>query len=66
MKIITGLEQSHNEQYKLINYYKELSEAHTKFSLDVMNKSMLAVDLIKKYEQDEFSSSSNNQQTETT
>jgi hypothetical protein len=33
----------------MINHYKQLSEEKTKFSLEVVNKSMLAVDLIRKY-----------------
>lgn len=33
----------------MINRYKLMSEEKTKFSLEVINKSMLAVDLIKKY-----------------
>jgi|APSaa5957512535_1039671.scaffolds.fasta_scaffold329209_2 hypothetical protein len=33
----------------MINRYKLMSEEKTKFSLEVINKSMLAVDLIRRY-----------------
>lgn len=46
------LEASHNEQLVMINHYKQLSEDKTKFSLEVVNKSMLAVDLIRKYREE--------------
>jgi len=36
----------------MINHYKSMSEEKTKFSLEVINKSILAVDLIKKYKDD--------------
>jgi hypothetical protein len=36
----------------MINHYKQLSEDKTKFSLEVVNKSMLAVDLIRKYREE--------------
>ena len=36
----------------MINHYKQMSEEKTKFSLEVINKSMLAVDLIRKYKDD--------------
>jgi len=36
----------------MINHYKQMSEDKTKFSLEVVNKSMLAVDLINKYKQE--------------
>jgi hypothetical protein len=36
----------------MIEQYRRMSEEKTKFSLEVINKSMLAVDLIKKYKDD--------------
>lgn len=36
----------------MINYYKHMSEEKTKFSLEVVNKSMLAVDLMHRYKVD--------------
>jgi len=33
----------------MINHFRTLSEEKTKFSLEVVNKSMTAVDLIKQY-----------------
>ena len=49
---IHELEESHNEQVQLINKYKTMSEDRTKFSLEVVNKSMMAVDLIRTYTSD--------------
>lgn len=49
---IGELEDCHNEQVTMINHFKQLSEEKTKFSLEVVNKSMLAVDLIRKYKED--------------
>ena len=40
----------------MIEQYRRMSEEKTKFSLEVINKSMLAVDLIKKYKDDGQSS----------
>lgn len=48
---IRELEASHNEQIHLINHYKQLSEEKTKFSLEVVNKSMKAVDLIRSFKE---------------
>jgi len=48
---IRELESSHNEQLNLINHYKTLSEQKTQFSLEVVNKSMKAVDLIKQFKE---------------
>jgi len=33
----------------MINHYKQLNEEKIKFSLEVVNKSIFAVDLIRKY-----------------
>ena len=33
----------------IIGHYKQMSEDKTKFCLEVINKSMMAVDLIRKY-----------------
>lgn len=49
---IQDLEASHNEQVQMINKYKQMSEERTMFSLEVVNKSMLAVDLIRKFKED--------------
>jgi len=42
----------------MINHYKQLNEEKTKFSLEVVNKSMFAVDLIRKYKEEGASSHS--------
>jgi hypothetical protein len=47
---------SHNEQLQMINHYKQMNEEKTKFSLEVVNKSMFAVDLIRKYKGKDASS----------
>lgn len=49
---IRELEESHNEQVHLINQYKQRADEKTKFSLEMINNSMEAVDLIRKYKND--------------
>lgn len=61
---INELKQSHNEQLNMINHYKGLSEDKTKFSLEVVNKSMLAVDLIRKYREEGGGKKSHNSKKE--
>jgi|TARA_B110000305_G_scaffold188933_1_gene210800 hypothetical protein len=48
-KTIGELEESHNEQLNIVNYFKGKSDEKTKFSLEVINKSMGAVELLRKY-----------------
>lgn len=51
-KAIAALEDSHNEQLNLYEHYKKLSDQKMQFSLEVINKSMLAVDLIRRYKEE--------------
>ena len=51
-KAIAALEDSHNEQLNLYEYQMKQSDQKIQFSLEVINKSMLAVDLIRKYKEE--------------
>jgi hypothetical protein len=58
IKIIQSLEQSHNEQISLINHYKGIVEQRTQFSLEVINKSIKAVEFIKRCNKEDANLSS--------
>ena len=51
-KYIVELEDSHNEQLEVIKSFQKLKEDNNLFSLEIINKSMLAVDFIRKFKDD--------------
>lgn len=50
--MINALEVSHNEQVQVVEHFRGMSNQNQKFSLEVINKSMLAVEMIRTYKKE--------------
>lgn len=51
-RVISALEDSHNDQLVVIEHFRRMSEQNQKFSLEVINKSMHAVELLRTYKKE--------------